>query len=87
MQTMLCHPCRYFRRLQRRYAADRAPSAGTKASGKARSNGAFTKAHGDLEGLQTPITCINLLRCNMQVMIYHKPHLPPADRRQEATRS
>ena len=59
--------CRYFRRLQRRYAAAEGEGA---AADQAPGNPApdeSTKAERQAAALDVPITCINLLRCSMQV--------------------
>ncbi len=69
---------RYFRRLQRRYcqpcqdqiegreAEPREPLDSS--SNTTEQNGSSPRAMPDQPGsLQTPVVCINLLRCNMQV--------------------
>lgn len=67
---------RYFRRLQRRYARQshetrQAPEAKEQleaSSSQAEQNGSDNRELAERPGsLQTPVTCINLLRCNMQV--------------------
>ena len=66
---------RYFRRLQRRYASRGSASeheatddaqALTNGAAEAHDSGAADAA-GKLRAVDVPITCINLLRCNMQV--------------------
>ena len=64
--------CRYFRRLQRRYAAKQ----GGAAAAQPLENGAAaaelserTESEGQAAALDVPITCINLLRCNMQARL------------------
>ncbi|BDA46239.1 probable phosphoinositide phosphatase SAC9 [Coccomyxa sp. Obi] len=51
---------RYFRRLQKRY------SPGSRGKTDVSNGEAADKDSSELEGVNTPVTCINLLRCNMQ---------------------
>ena len=85
----LFHSCRYFRRLQKRYTpdsrikADLAQEKGRKSEDTHTSPEDSPRCSSDIT-LELPITCINLLRCNMQVSAVphvtyaHHPCMTPA---------
>lgn len=85
----LFHSCRYFRRLQKRYTpdsrikADLAQEKGRKSEDTHTSPEDSPRCSSDTT-LELPITCINLLRCNMQVSAVphvtyaHHPCMTPA---------
>ena len=63
--------CRYFRRLQRRYAANEggAAAAQTPEDHAAATEDEHKGSDRQAAALDVPITCINLLRCSMQVRL------------------
>ena len=68
------HVCRYFRRLQKRYAPNPTVKAAlAEVNGQAQAEHEMQDSDSPSPStdasLQLPVTCINLLRCSMQVSI------------------
>ena len=70
------HVCRYFRRLQKRYTPNPTVKAAlAEVNGQAQAEHEMQDSDSPSPStdasLQLPVTCINLLRCSMQVSIKH----------------
>ena len=72
--SKLLDASRYFRRLQKRYTPDPDIKAALKGSQTQGNKGADSNTDSSKQdpSLQLPITCINLLRCSMQVITLTK---------------